>query len=217
MLERIVNIDSGFDFRQRQQRRSGQFDKLFSHAADGKPFGNDSANLSPAALVLQKMHWQLLRLKNISSGRVFLNFVVDNIEFETELEPASTDSEPQKFLMNDYFYEDGKRLRCSTVYTLPRKKLSESSEYALAPLQAVKVYFDRAVADSVHHDLPFSAIPELSWYDSLFDRLDSELGNIYTGALAFVEKVLQGNSQRIKAERQKASALELERFTMIEM
>jgi hypothetical protein len=217
LLERIVNVDSGFDFRHGQQRRSGQFDKLFAHPADNKAFGSDSANLSPAALVLQRMHWQLLRFKSLSSERMLLHFVVDNIEFETELEPAISENEHQRFQMTDYFFEDGKKLRCSTGYTLIRKKLAETSEYHLAPLQAVKSYFDRAVTDSAHHDLPFSAIPEIVWYDGLLEKLDTELNNIYTGALAFVEKIMANAPQRSKTERSKSASLELERFTMVEM
>ncbi len=216
MLERIVTIESGFDFR-KPQGRSKQFDKAFAHAVDNRIIGSDSANLSPAAVFLQRMHWRLIKLKQSSSEKVLLHFLVDDIEFETDLELTPHSSGKQRFLMSDYFLKDGKRLRCGTLYSLERKLLTESAEYELAPLNAVKAYFERAVSDSKHHDFPVNAIPEISWYDTLNDRLSSELNNIYTGALALVEKVVQGAIHRVTSERQQHSLLELERFTIVEM
>ena len=216
MLERIVNIEPNFNFKQ-QQRKSPNFDKMFSHVLDGKQAGSDTANLSAAALFLQKMRWQLIKMKQHGTEKVELRFMVDGIEFETELEISLISSGRQKFTVYDYFFDGGKRLRCGTMYSLEKRHLAELLDYELSPLHTIKIYFDRAVSDSLHHDLPFSSLPEVSWFDNLMPQLTSELENIYTGALAFVEKVLQAPTSRLKHAQQITPVLELERFTIEEI
>ncbi len=216
MLERIINIEPGFDFK-RQQHKSPHFDKMFSHVLDGKQAGSDTANLSPAAIFLQKMRWQLLKLKQHGAEKVELRFIVDGLEFEAELEVSIQNAGRQKFYVYDYFTDGGKRMRCGTLYSLDKRNLTEISDYELAPLTTTKIYFDRAVSDSLHHDLPFSSLPEVSWFEHLVPKLKSEFENIYTGALAFVEKVLQAPTSRLQHTQQNTSVLELERFTIEEL
>ena len=216
MLERIVNVDSNFDFK-RQQKKSPHFDKAFLSATEAKGTSADSANFSAAAVFLQRIHWRLLKFKLFNSEKVALSFVVDNIEFETELEFSAQSTGRQKFCVYDYFFEEGKRLRCGTNYSLVRKSTHEVAEYSSLSLDNTKIYFDRAVNDSVHQDIPFSTIPEISWYEGILSGLEIEFDNIYTGALIFVEKVLNEITHQVPSARKLPAEIELERFTMIDL
>ncbi len=216
MLDRIVNIEPGFNFK-RQQPKSPQFDKLFSNVLEGKQTSGDKANLSPAATFLQKMHWQLLKMKQRGPEKVELRFIVDELEFETEMEVSIQNQGRQKFYVYDHFVDEGKRLRCGIQYSLEKRSPSDVSNYEIMPLNTTKLFFDRAVSDSLHHDLPFASYPEVNWYENLVPQLKSELENIYTGALAFVEKVLQAPTSKLKQVNQTTQSIDLERFTIEEI
>lgn len=216
-LERIVSVDSGF-FMRKESRKSPGFDKVYRQAMETRLIPHDSAQFSPAAQFLQKIRWRLLSLKTSADEKLHLHFIDDDIEFITEIDMRTFDMEgKQYFRMNDYFFIEGKRIQSTLVYGVDKAHARESDSYELLPLKAVKKFFERAVSDSYHHGLPFSAIPELVWFDGIKGDLDTELRNIMIGVAAVAEKVFQLQNPKTKSASAENQLVQYDRLIITEV
>ncbi|MBI2417362.1 MAG: hypothetical protein HYV28_05560 [Ignavibacteriales bacterium] len=191
-LERISNVDSGFLMKQKP-RKGAAFEKFLHQAYEAnRGFPHDSAEFSPAAKFLQRIKWQLRSLKRAGEEKLQFHFMVDTVDFFTEIdEHHIVLPGKQHFRICDYFYLDNKQIQATLLAGVERVAALSVDEYEIQPLPAVKTFFDRSVADSRHHPLPFSAIPEFQWSDGIYRNIESELLNILVGVMGIAEKVLQ--------------------------
>lgn len=191
-LERISNVDSGFFMRQ-QAKKGAAFEKYLRRAYDGRNTAHqDSAEFSPAAVFLQRIKWQLRGMKRSHEDKLQFHFLVDNIEFFTEIdEHQLLTPGRQHFRVIDYFLLNGKQIQVTLLSSIERQAAFSVDEYQIQTLDSLKTFFDRALTDSVVHPMPFSAIPEFAWSEGLGRGLESELQNILVGIMGVAEKVLQ--------------------------
>jgi hypothetical protein len=80
MLERILNIKPGSDYK--QSSRSDKNSRTSRYLSSYHTTSNDTVSLSPATAFLSGIHWQL---KNFHSEKekLFITFIYDGIEFTT--------------------------------------------------------------------------------------------------------------------------------------
>lgn len=80
MLNRIINIAAGFDFKgAAKQPKNLKYGKgHIYHMYDG----HDSINISPAYNFLMKHNWKILDL-NVEDEKLFIGFIVSGFEFNT--------------------------------------------------------------------------------------------------------------------------------------
>ncbi|MEW6702263.1 MAG: hypothetical protein AB1298_06045, partial [Bacteroidota bacterium] len=82
MLEKIVNITAGSDYKQssrpNRQTQAARYLSSYSSAA------NDSISFSPATALLHNLHWKLKRLKN-DKEHFQITFEIDGFEFSTQI------------------------------------------------------------------------------------------------------------------------------------
>jgi len=216
MLERVLNINSGFGLRENQNRPTG-FDKYFQTSVETHSAIHDSINISPAAVLLQKIKWKLLQLKTVSKDKIAVRFACDEIEFLTEIDMnLNLHFWRQVFNAYDYFVFDRKKIKCSLQYSISPNQQIDKNEFELMELRSLKQFFEKAVTDSSHHELPFSAIPEIGWYEGSQARLEYELINVFHGVILLVDKLYPGQLH-ISGNSAEVKPLQMERFVATEI
>lgn len=91
MLDKIKNIESGSDYRGAGSQfllKKNPYQRHYSRAAEVQ----DSVNISPALLFLNQINWKLKDFKHEANERMFIDFIVSNIEFQTNIEIVSLNS-----------------------------------------------------------------------------------------------------------------------------
>lgn len=84
MLEKIVNISAGSDYK--QSSKSGSYSKVSRYLSDYHPSGNDSISLSPATSYLSVIGWKLKKIL-IDKEKIHIGFSFDNFDFSTAINP----------------------------------------------------------------------------------------------------------------------------------
>lgn len=91
MLDKIKNIESGSDYRGPGSQFLLNKNPNQRHFSRGTEL-HDSVNISPALLFLNQINWKLKDFKHEVNERMFIDFIVSNIEFQTNIEIVSLNS-----------------------------------------------------------------------------------------------------------------------------
>jgi hypothetical protein len=91
MLDKIKNIDSGSDYRGPGSQFLLKKNPYQRHYSRGTEL-HDSVNISPALLFLNQINWKLKDFKHEVNEKLFIDFIVSNIEFQTNIEIVSLNS-----------------------------------------------------------------------------------------------------------------------------
>ena len=84
MLEQIVNISAGSDFK--KSRNTKGYVRILNKGSFNKFVFNDTFVFSPAAQYLSRLNWQLKEIHVFPNEKVFLSFVTSNFEFHITLD-----------------------------------------------------------------------------------------------------------------------------------
>lgn len=84
MLEKIVNISAGSDYK--QSSKSGARSKVSHYISEYHQVGNDSISLSPATAFLSVIGWKLNKIQ-IDKEKINIGFSFDNLDFFTTVNP----------------------------------------------------------------------------------------------------------------------------------
>lgn len=85
MLEKIVNISAGSDYK--QSSKPGARAKVSRYLSEYHQVCNDSISLSPATAFLSILGWKLKKIQ-IEKEKIHIGFSFDNIDFSTALNPS---------------------------------------------------------------------------------------------------------------------------------
>ena len=84
MLEKVENINPKGSFKQKDRKRKKE-SAYHAHFVE-KHFIKDSIVLSPAAQFLANLNWTLKDIQYLSNDKILLNFLIDEVEFYTEID-----------------------------------------------------------------------------------------------------------------------------------
>lgn len=119
MLEKIHDINSNLNYKKENNN--------IIHSSSGGNYTvkgnlNDTITFSSAALFLNNINWQLKELKinesdllGVATGKINIKFIVDSIEFKTEIELLNRNNDYQKYEVSKN-YEEINEIRNSTVF-----------------------------------------------------------------------------------------------------
>jgi hypothetical protein len=85
MLEKIVNINAGSDYK--NSTKPGKYSVAGRYLSDYQTQANDSVTISPASSFIAKIHWRLKQVKK-DVNKVEITFDFDNFEFHTVISPT---------------------------------------------------------------------------------------------------------------------------------
>lgn len=85
MLERIVNISAGSDYK--QSSKPGARSRASRHLSEYQPVGNDSISLSPATAYLSIIGWKLKKIQ-LEKEKLQIEFTFDDLDFATAINPS---------------------------------------------------------------------------------------------------------------------------------
>ena len=83
MLEKINNISAGSEYG--KSTKVNSFSGTLTASYTKKVDSHDSVDISPAMQYLNHINWRLKELKHIVNEKIFIVFVVSEIEFQTSL------------------------------------------------------------------------------------------------------------------------------------
>jgi len=84
MLEKIENINPKSSFKEKDRKRKKE--NAYHTRLVEKHFIKDSIILSPAAQFLANLNWKLKDIQYLSNDKILLNFLIDDVEFYTEID-----------------------------------------------------------------------------------------------------------------------------------
>ena len=91
MLEKIVNINAGSDYK--NSTKPGKYSVAGRYLSDYQTHANDSVTISPASSFIAKIHWRLKQVKK-DVNKVEITFDFDNFEFHTVISPSELIQNP---------------------------------------------------------------------------------------------------------------------------
>jgi hypothetical protein len=143
MLERIINIKP--EFKYRDGRGSGfGFQKFFQTANQNRTVFHDSISLSPAAVFLSKINWQLKEMTISSKEKLNIIISVSDFEFGTELDFLSFYStQRQYFDVAKIFISAAKSFRLLLNISAKKNRLKINDNLERIPLSGLTKLLDR--------------------------------------------------------------------------
>jgi hypothetical protein len=189
MLEKIVNISAGSDYK--QSSKPGNYSKVARYIAEYHSTGNDSISLSPATGFLAILGW---KLKKISSDKetIHIEFSLDDIDFSTTLNPNEIQLSHRfeyiiKFLLGNYAGSPELIVKISALFNPG----SPENNYIKSHLPEIKNFFD-AVYSACGHKSTVSA--DLIEVQKIFSESENglivEFNYLNKNLVAFLEKFL---------------------------
>ncbi|GAB6282812.1 MAG: hypothetical protein STSR0008_15620 [Ignavibacterium sp.] len=120
MLEKIHDINSNLNYK-KENNNIIHSSNVGNYTVKGNL--NDTITFSSAALFLNNINWQLKELKinesdllGVATGKINIKFIVDNIEFKTEIDLLNrNNNDYQKYEVTKN-YEEINEIKNSTVF-----------------------------------------------------------------------------------------------------
>ncbi len=84
MLDKISNISSGSEYG--KSVKTSSFNNFLGAVYNKKVDAHDSVNISPALQYLNLVNWKLKEFKHVENEKIYLDFIVSDIEFQTTIE-----------------------------------------------------------------------------------------------------------------------------------
>ena len=142
MLNKIENISSGSEF-SKASRPMG-FSGGIASAYVRQTYAHDSVNISPALQFLNLVRWKLKEFKHIAKEKLFLDFVLSDIEFQTTIDLISIESADD---LNYHVIKEGNQLNYNGKIISDISVNIDNTEYGkdleLINLSALNVFFQR--------------------------------------------------------------------------
>jgi len=142
MLEKIANINSNNPYGG-GKKKSGNFEKFLSKPHIEKEFGRDSISLSPGAIYLSRINWQL---KEINQGdeKVVVEFIIDGFDIFAEVDFVNfyTNSR-QKFKVATKQVDSWENKKSLIVFDVHKGQIMLEDDRRLVELGALKKIYEK--------------------------------------------------------------------------
>jgi hypothetical protein len=189
MLNKIDNISPGSEY-SKASRPLG-FSANLASAYVRQSFIHDSVNISPALQFLNLVHWRLKEFKHIAKEKLFLNFILSDIEFQTTIDLVSIEGADD---INYHIIKEGKEsdFNNNIVSNLSVKiqNVQYDKEEVLINLSALNVFFQRFFNQRIYRELTQSdkyIIDELM--SGISTGVNEELKYVNNHLFIFLEKL----------------------------
>ncbi len=152
MLNKIDNISAGSEYGKTSRSAGyiGNFASAYTHRVDN----HDSVNISPALQFLNQVHWRLKEFKHVENEKLFLSFIVSDVEFQTSVDLINF--EQLKYLN----YHTIKNFKISTEpksilfdYSAKIYEVRYDNEPELINFSALNVFFQRVFDLRINREL----------------------------------------------------------------
>jgi hypothetical protein len=152
MLNKIDNISPGTEY-SKAGRPSG-FAGGITSAYVRQSYIHDSVNISPAVQFLNLVHWRLKEFKHVAKEKLFLDFILSDIEFQTTIDLVSVERADE---LNYHIIKDGNETYFNNKIISDMAVKIENIEYGREPvslnLSALNVLFQRIFIQRVYREL----------------------------------------------------------------
>lgn len=152
MLNKIDNISPGSEY-SKASRPSGFTGNLAS-AYVRQSYVHDSVNISPALQFLNLVRWRLKEFKHIAKEKLFLDFMLSDIEFQTTIDLVTIER------ANDLSYhiiKEGNETNYNSKIISDMLVKIENIQYDKEPelinLSALNVFFQRVFNQRIYREL----------------------------------------------------------------
>ncbi|OGU37439.1 MAG: hypothetical protein A2068_00370 [Ignavibacteria bacterium GWB2_35_6b] len=212
MLEKIANINSNNPYGG-GKKKSGNFEKFLSKPHIEKEFGRDSISLSPGAIYLSRINWQL---KEINQGdeKVVVEFIIDGFDIFAEVDFVNfyTNSR-QKFKVATKQVDSWENKKSLIVFDVHKGQIMLEDDRRLVELGALKKIYEK-ISNSFSgggSDINYTSIIE-----SLKDELTLEFQIITNHLYTFINKLGKYNIvNEFVFNREHEEPIRIERVTAI--
>jgi len=152
MLNKIDNISAGSEFSKSTKPAGPGINaaSVNSRRADV----HDSVNISPALLFLNQVNWRLKEFKHSGNEKLYLNFIVSNIEFFTKIDLVNlTKAESLNYNLLKEENTINSRVKIYTDISSGLKEIRYDMEPYLINFSALNVFFRRVMEMKIYREL----------------------------------------------------------------
>jgi hypothetical protein len=152
MLNKIDNISPGSEYSKANKPSgfSGNLAAGYVHQS----YVHDSVNISPALQYLNLVGWKLKEFKHIAKEKLFLDFILSDIEFQTTIDLVSI--EKADALYYHVIKEDSEHYYKSKIISdlaVRIDNIQYDEEPTLINLSALNVFFQRIFKQRIYREL----------------------------------------------------------------
>lgn len=187
MLDRVENINS--DPSNRNNRRTS-YERFIKKPIIQEIFGNDSMVFSPAAIFLAKLNWHLREISYPSADKIFVDFFIDNLHFQTEIDLLVFYNKNRQTI-NIAKYSTGKsqNKHYSVFLDFYKNNVILSDDYEKKEFKALNLFFQRIEEMDVNKRLVNeSYIYKLILGNNIY-QIHDEIRYIFNSLFTFIWKL----------------------------
>lgn len=215
MLEGITNINP--DSAYKGEKRRPTFYPAAVKGQKSAGHGEDSILLSPSMHFFMEKNWQPLQLKEISSHKIFVNFILSGLEFKIDLDVDKLLLE-KKFLYKIISTRDTDKTK--TMVQLEFKPslefLPAKYESPLHNLPSLRALFQKIIEYNLQAEInSINADAVRNLLDGIEYGIIDELNHITSGVLRLYEKVSGVNSNQFKFNNENISLVSILNITTV--
>jgi hypothetical protein len=152
MLNKIDNISPGSEF-SKASRPIG-FSGNFATAYVRQSYIHDSVNISPALQFLNLVRWKLKEFKHIAKEKLFLDFILSDIEFQTTIDLVGIERADD---LNYHIIKEGSQSdynnKIVSDFSIKIENIRYDNEQELINLSALNVFFQRIFGQRNYNEL----------------------------------------------------------------
>ena len=190
MLEKIVNINSNNPYGG-SKKKSGNFEKFLNKRNIEKEFGRDSISLSPGAIYLSRINWQLKEINYQGDEKVVVEFIIDGFDIFAEVDFVNFYTNSwQKFKVVKKHSDSWENKKSLIVFDVHKGQIMLEDDRRLVELSALKKIFEK-ISNSVSDD--GSDIYYGRLIESLKEELTLEFQIITNHLYTFINKLRKYN------------------------
>ena len=152
MLNKIDNISPGSEY-SKANRPSG-FSGNLATAYVRQSYVHDSVNISPALQFLNLVRWRLKQFKHKAKEKLFLNFILSDIEFQTTIDLVTIENADE---VNYHMIKEGNESNFGSQIISEMSVKIENVHYDKEPelinLSALNVFYQRIFNQRIYREL----------------------------------------------------------------
>ena len=189
MLEKIVNISAGSDYK--QSTKPGARSKASRYLSEYHQVGNDSISLSPATAFLSVIGWKLKKIQ-IDKEKIHIGFSFDDVDFSTAINPGEL-FQLQRIVYSIKYSLDSFTGLIDVNIKISSPLISDNSESIQVKLHLpeLKNFFDSIISSSEYKLHASSDTYEIqNIFSNMEHALRSEFNYINKSLISFLEKFL---------------------------
>lgn len=215
MLEKITNINPDSSYK--GERKNTQAFPLAAKGQKHTGLGNDSISLSPSIHFLMEKNWHPVQLKEISSKKIFVDFIFSELEFKIDLDFDKV------LLENKILYKIISANESDKTKTLAQIEFKPASDFTSAKYESYSTTLFslhslftkitqrnlQSEANSIDTDTVRNLLEDVE------HGVIEELGYITSGVLQLYEKISGVNSSQFKIGNESLSMVHILNITTI--